>query len=223
MTVRGLILALVLSLAAPAAMAQDAPVATAPDQSTDLEEDTIGDLLDEAEDAAPAPPVQTAPPPAAPAVVYGPPLSYQRPRLDRPVNIDERGLTPEGPLQPQELGYDMRVRASLANAQGRQGPLDGGWTVASADGTKLYNLQVVDPGDGTYALEGAWRSLQRQGIGTTGLLSSLDRSAASLSIRFYRREGGDPTVFTLSPLLDGSWRGEMWEDGATKPVVMRRN
>lgn len=248
MSIRGLALALALSLAAPAAMAQDdAPIATAPDNSTDMEEDAIGDLLADPEafeaptqplapglpplEEVPAPPViavqpQPAPTPVQPAPQPQPPPVYAlptRPQLDRPVNIEERGVSPDGPLQGAELGYDMRMRAGVANAQGRQGPLDGGWTVAAADGVRLYNLQVVDPGDGTYALEGAWRSLQRQGIGTTGLLSSLDRAATTLSIRFYRREGGQPTVLTLNPLPDGSWTGELWEEGATTLVTMRRN
>jgi len=226
------IIGLILGLAAPAARAQDAPVATAaPDQSTDLESDAIGDLLADPEAYEPEAPEPAAPPPApvpaplviAPPPLYVPPPVVVRPRLERPVNVDEAGLSPEGPLGAPELGYDLRLRAGVASAQGRQGALDGGWTVAGADGAKLYNLQLVDPGDGMGMLEGAWRSLQRQGVGTTGLLTSLDRGPTALSVRFSRRTPENITVLTLQPAVDGSWTGEMWEDGAVKPVTMRRN
>jgi hypothetical protein len=168
---------------------------------------------------------QPRPVAVAPQPMTLPPLPPQivtRPKLERPVNINETGLTPEGPLAPQELGYDMRVRANIASAQGRQGQLDGGWTVAGSDGTKLYSLQLVDPGDSITSLEGAWRSLQRQGLGTTGLITGFERGATSLVVRFNRRSADNPTVLTLQPTIDGSWTGEMWEDGQTRPVTMRR-
>lgn len=231
-------LALVLTLAATTAGAQDAPMPTAPDPFDDAIADVLADpeayATDVEEEPAPEPvpaPV-VAPPPTIPAPVAVapqpmilPPLPPQvvtRPKLERPVNIDETGMTPEGPLAPQELGYDMRVRASIASAQGRQGQLDGGWTVAGSDGTKLYSLQLVDPGDSITSLEGAWRSLQRQGLGTTGLIAGFERGATSLVVRFSRRSADNPTVLTLQPTIDGSWTGEMWEDGQTRPVTMRR-
>lgn len=227
-------LALALSLAAAAAGAQDAPVATAPPPAPDI--DAIAAVLDDPQaystdvDEEPAPVPPYSPPPYTPLAVSPqpmflpplPPRIVSRPKLDRPVLIDETGLTPEGPLAPPELGYDMRVRANIANAQGRQGPLDGGWTVAAADGAKLYNLQLVDPGDSPISLEGAWRSLQRRGVGTTGLIASFERGEASLVVRFARRSGETPTVMTLTPLVDGSWSGQMWEDGKVLSVTMRR-
>lgn len=242
-------LALALSLAAAAASAQDAPADPIADllanpdaYATDVEEATpdlppLGEVPAQPGKGAEAPgvsaasplsPFGTAPPRGehpTPQPMTLPPLPPQvvtRPKLDRPVNINEAGLTPEGPLAPQELGYDMRMRANIATAQGRQGQLDGGWTVAGADGTKLYSLQLVDPGDSVTSLEGAWRSLQRQGLGTTGLITGFERGAASLVVRFSRRSADNPTVLTLQPAVDGSWTGEMWEDGSTRPVTMRR-
>lgn len=141
---------------------------------------------------------------------------------DRPVQIDELGVTSELPLNPVALGYDARVRASSDAAEGLQGPLDGGWVVTGADGRDLIVLQLVDPGDGSGRLEGAWRDLVTpDGIEPVGLIDSLDRGVADLVIRF-RPRGAGGVVLQVRPDARGDWSGQMFDNGLAVAVTMRR-
>ncbi|MDQ0466190.1 hypothetical protein QO010_003983 [Caulobacter ginsengisoli] len=142
---------------------------------------------------------------------------------DRAVTLDELGVTPEGPLSPVALGYDARVRASSDAAEGLQGPLDGGWIVTGPDGRGLVVLQLVDPGDGSGRLEGAWRDLTTpDGVEPVGLIDSLDRGAGDLVIRFQPRGAGG-VVLQIRPDAKGDWSGELFDKGQSIPVTMRRN
>jgi hypothetical protein len=141
---------------------------------------------------------------------------------DRPVRLDELGVTSELPLGPMALGYDSRIRASSDAAEGLQGPLDGAWIVTGADGRDLIVLQLVDPGDGSGRLEGAWRDLiTPDGVEPVGLIDSLDRGVLDLVIRF-RPRGAGGVVLQMRPDAKGDWSGQMFDNGQATPITMRR-
>ena len=227
---RALAIAVALTLGAGQASAQEAtptapPVydpigdviaaALPPDQTTDQEPD--------AETAAP-PPVPTAPAARPEPAPYRPMVTApsRAPLLDKPVMIDETGKNPDGPPTPLDVGYETRIRGSAAAAQGLQGPLDGGWTVRSAYGVAVMTLQLVDRGNGYGQLEGAWRSLDGP-VSKVGLIDSLDRQPAVLTIRITKAPGKPTVVLTLTPASDGGWAGEVSDEWGVHPVTMRRN
>jgi len=121
--------------------------------------------------------------------------------------------------------YAGTIRGGAAAAQSRLGQLDGGWTVAAADGAPIYALQLVDAGEGV--LEGAWRDVQ---IGTaaprptrSGFIALIGRDAGRVVMRFLEPGAPAPTAVTLELAADGSWRGELARaNGAILPVTMRR-
>lgn len=226
-----LAITLLLTLGAAPAMGQTAPV-TPPPAEADSEPataDPIGDAIaaalppDQTTDQEPdAETTSTAPPPTAP--VYRPLViaPSRAPTLDKPVMIDETGKSPDGPLTPLDLGYEMRIRGSAASAQGLQGPLDGGWTVRSAYGVPVLSLQLVDRGNGYGSLEGAWRSLDGP-VSKVGLIDSLDRQPVTLTIRITRSPGRPTMVLSLTPASDGSWAGQVTDEYGVHSVTMRRN
>lgn len=192
------------------------PVTASPQTSTP------GDLM-----AAPL--ARTSPAPAQPQLnpplqVPPPPPASRLPTLDRPVMIDELGRTPEAPPTASEQAYENRIRGGVSSAQGLQGPLDGAWTVRASDGRPLYVLQLVDKTATGRPLEGAWRSVRTDGPpGQVGLVDSIARTAdGGLSVRFTPRGAVAPVVLTLTQQGPG-WIGEMWDNGATRAVHMRRN
>ncbi len=234
----GLILILMPALIAGGALAQTAPstapVVTAPAEpdSQPPAYDPIGDAIaaslppDQSTDQEPDAPTTASPAPVAPAWTPPPPrplvITPSRPSLDRPVMIDEIGKTPDGPPTPTDLGYESRIRASVASAQGLQGPLDGGWTVRSTYGVAVMSLQLVDRGNGYGQLEGAWRTLDGP-VGKVGLIDSLDRQPAVLTIRITKGPGKPVTVLSLAPMSDGSWAGDIMDEYGVHQVTMRRN
>ncbi len=142
---------------------------------------------------------------------------------DRPVMVDELGVTPELPPGPAALGYDARIRASSDAAEGLQGPLDGGWIVTGADGRDLVVLQLVDPGDGSGRLEGAWRDLTTpDGVEPVGLINSMERGVTDLTVRFQPRGAGG-VILQIHPDAKGDWSGQMFDNGQATPVTMRRS
>jgi hypothetical protein len=144
----------------------------------------------------------TAPPPRAPT-------------LNRPVRIEETGKNPDAPPSVADVAYDNRIRASMASAQGFQGPMDGGWTV-SAGAHALYVLQLTDRGG---AVEGAWRDLRRAGaLDASGFIDQVERAGADVTLRF---AGGVSLV--LHAAADGRWSGELSEGGKTESVRLQRN
>lgn len=115
--------------------------------------------------------------------------------------------------------YELRVKGSIAAAQNLQGPLDGGWKVASADGGQLYALQIVDKAGGYGDLEGAWRDVRRPGtVGSTGLIDDLRRDGGDVVVRFSPK-GGQSSVLTLRPAGSERWSGELVENGVTQTVT----
>lgn len=179
--------------------------------------------------SSPAPPSPTyARPPADYAPVTPPPAPYAppyvppppRPQIAEPVHIDEVGKTPDAPPSPVDRNYEMRLRASSASAQGLQGPLDGAW-ILRASGNELYSLLLVDNG---LALEGAWRDPRRRGAtDSSGFLNDIQRTGAGISLNFHSAPGAGLTTVTLAPTADGSWTGEIDENGRRRNVTLRRH
>jgi hypothetical protein len=135
------------------------------------------------------------------------------PTLSRPVRIEETGKAPDGPPTPADVAYDSRLRASMASAQGFQGPMDGGWTLFAGN-RELYVLQLTDRNG---AVEGAWRDLRRPGaLDASGFIDGTERTGGDLTIRF---AGGAVAVLHSA---DGRWAGELTEAGARHPVTLRR-
>lgn len=192
--------------------------------------DPIGALLDhrdeepeDPDEAAEKPlPLPPYPAPTRPAVsLPGAPIPYapQRPQVAEPVRIEETGKSPDAPPGVNDIAYDARLKSSFASAQGFQGPLDGGWTLAARDAGDLYALQLVDRAD---RLEGAWRDLRRKGaLGASGLVDDIQRNGQDLTLRF-TVQGADAVTAVLHGAADGSWSGELIEDGASRPIVLRR-
>ncbi len=158
----------------------------------------------------------------APSNQKGPPTSYApipyapgpRQQLDAPVFIDETGKTPDAAPALRDMSYDSRIRASFAAAEGFQGPLDGGWTLAADDGQGLYALQLVDKRD---RLEGVWRDLRRKGaIDASGMVDDIQRQGSDLTVRFAA------TVATLHGGADGAWSGDLAEGGKRWKVTLKR-
>jgi hypothetical protein len=150
-----------------------------------------------------------------------PPSTTVRSTGGTPVNIDQRDRTPEGPLNPRELDYEQRLRASYASAQGLQGPLDGSWTLA-VDGDDLYSLELVERSSGV--LEGAWRDVRRVGaVNASGFVEDIQRYGGQLTLRFRPDLRDDPFAITLVAGADGRWTGELVRGRDRKSVTLRRN
>jgi hypothetical protein len=192
--------------------------------------DPIGALLeqraqeppDDEPDAAGQPPAApqpapTATPPALPAAPI--PYAPARPQLTAPVHIEETGKTPDAPPTLDAIAYDTRLRSSYASAQGFQGPLDGGWTLATPSGEPLFALQLVDKPD---RLEGAWRDLRRKAALTaSGLVDDIARTGPDLTLRIAPAAAA-PVAVTLHATADGRWTGELAEGGASRSVILSR-
>lgn len=221
------IASLLLTLAAASAGAQPAP-ATAPSR------DPIADILnrnvpppkDEDEpDTAGQPRAATDAEPEASLVPQtgpqaGPPPFAREPRQQRnaPVRVDEIGKTPDSAPTVRDLAYDARIRSSFASAENFQGPLEGGWTLSTAD-QALYALQLVDRRD---RLEGVWRDLRRRGaIDGSGLVDDMQRQGGALILRFTPQPGAATSVATLHE-SGGVWTGELAEGGRRRSVTLRR-
>lgn len=228
-------LALLFALIAPPALAQEAPVSTAPPpvaqasapQTTPEEPyvppaiDPLGDLIsqtgpqttDEEEVAAPS----SRPAPHKPTL-----LPIPAPESPAPTIAAGEHLVPQGSYMPAEQIYEMRVKGSIVAAQGLQGPLDGGWKVKGPDGSTLYTLQIVDPAGGAGPVEGAWRDVRRPGaVGSTGLIETVDRTGQNLIFRFNPRPD-QTSVLTLTPAGSTRWSGSLQEAGAIQTVIADR-
>ena len=193
--------------------------------------DPIGALLDghgqqppedpdEPDEAAEKP----LPPPPLPSPETAAPTPYRpsppRPQLTAPVHIEETGKTPDAPPNVRDMAYDSRLKSSYASAQGFQGPLDGGWTLA-AGSDDIFALQLVDKPD---RLEGVWRDLRRKGaLGASGVVDQISRQGGELTLRFQARASGPQTVAVLHSTPDGRWTGNIEDAGQRKAVVLRRS
>ena len=192
----------------------DAPVSTAvpaPQPAADAAQvpqamDPLGDLISQSNQTTDEEEAETANKPAP---------KHRGTIL--PIPPPEASTAPDGgPTRAQV--YEMRVKGSVAAAQSLQGPLDGGWKIAGADGTQLYALQIVDKAGGYGDLEGAWRDVRRPGtVGSTGLIEDLRRDGANVIARFSPKDGQASTL-TLRSTGYEQWSGELVENGATTAV-----
>lgn len=217
--------------AAPAAGAQDVvdPIGSLLDQ---IDEETAETRGVPPEAAAPPPAPQPPPSLAQPTFPYGgvrtpyaapaPPALPPSVSSGSPVNVDDYDRTPERPLNSVELNYENRLRASFASAQGMQGPMDGGWTLSTREGAKLYALLLVDKNQAS--LEGAWRDLRRPGVAeASGFFSDIQRIGGQLTASFYPGAGRGAAGLSLQAASNGEWTGDLTEGGRRTPVVLRRD
>ncbi len=225
-----LLLALIAAPIPALSLAQEAPVTTAPVQApptaptpapgeqAPVAIDPLGDLITQTgttdeEEATPTAPV----PYHKPTI-----LPIPAPESPAPSIVAGEHIAPQGAAMPAEQIYELRVKGSIAAAQGLQGPLDGGWKVSGPDGATLYALQLVDPAGGYGPLEGAWRDVRRAGaVGSTGLIDSVERDGADLILRFSPR-GGATSVLTLRPVGETRWVGGLVEAGVEQAVTADR-
>lgn len=177
-------------------------------------DDPIGDLLEEPDEAAERVRTPDPEPRLAPSPIPPPPPP-PRPALTAPVFVDQTGKSPDAPPTVTDLAYESRLKASSASAQGFQGPLDGGWTLASAEG-ELFAFQLVDRNG---AVEGAWRDLRRKGALTaSGFIDQVERVGGDVTLRF----ADGRKVAVLRSGGDGQWTGELTDAGRRQPVSLRR-
>ena len=204
--------------APPVVSAADAPVSTAiaqapPQTATDAAQvpqalDPLGDLISQSNQTTDEEEAETAASRPAP--------KHRGTIL--PIPPPEASSAPDGGPTKAQV-YELRVKGSVAAAQNLQGPLDGGWNIAGADGTQLYALQIVDKAGGSGELEGAWRDVRRPGtVGSTGLIEDLRRDGETIVARFSPK-GGQSSTLTLRPAGYEWWSGELAENGASVAVV----
>ena len=181
-------------------------------------------------------PYQTGPtPPAAsatyrtgpaPAYSLAPDVTPRLPELARTgVTIDSYDRRVESRWGVDDPFYAGTVRGGAAAAQSRQGEMDGGWTLAGAQGEALYALQLADTGEGL--IEGAWRAAGGQGAtparSASGFITLASRAEGRMTLWFLEPQADAPTAIKLERAVDGSWRGELTRAPRSPvPVVMRR-
>lgn len=102
------------------------------------------------------------------------------------------------------------------------GPLDGRWRVSGPGGEALFEVLLMDRGDGRL-VEGAWRALSAPAAGLAsrrlGAFTLVARDGPALVLS--AAEAAEPIELRLEP--DGAgWRGVLGRDGASTPVTMAR-
>ena len=195
----GAVLALALqAIGADAAAAAVQPLPAAPAPAPNNAADAIADILAHTPDE---PPMPGTPPARPPVTTPAPP--------------------PEPTAEERAQMYESGVRSSFEARESLQGPLDGRWLLADADGKGLYMLQLTDPGTGRGPVEGAWRDLSRQGaVGASGFLTSAEHFGRDLVLKF---EEGEACVVTLTLGADGRWTGTLRIVNGNRPVIMTRS
>jgi hypothetical protein len=195
--------------------------------------------------ASPAPAKPAASPPSIDSMLQAPPAPPAPPTPARPpassTSIDSILQNLSGPDQTtdseEEAGanvapgptpydkldvktYDRAVRETAAAARARSGRMDGGWTLAGADGRALYRFQFVDRGGET---DGAWRDLNGgRGLEGSGVIAQIDYDGAKLMLRFYEAGPEDPVVVSVAAGAAGAWAGNLSRKGATTSVQLKR-
>lgn len=220
-----LVLVLTMALGQTPGGEADGPTATGPAPAPVEEEEDI------------APPTPSAPIPYQPSAIrpfempatmptapvpYAPSANDRIP--DAPVSVEAYRRSYEGPPDAREVAYDGGVRRNFNAQQVRMGPLDGAWTVRTRSGAAFMVLQLHDPGRADSEIEGAWRSLPRQGQGArSGFLVSVKREGQTLVVRWYDRdETGNMSVMRLIAGADGRWTGQIEDRDVEIPVTMGR-
>ena len=173
---------------------------------------------------APAP---AAPPAAAPAPTIDsllqPPAGYNSTDTDE----DAGTPAPKGPVPYSQLdgkAYDDALKNAAVVARQAAGPLDGGWTLASADGRRLYRFQFDGRGYGLMEAEGAWRDLDGgPRLKGSGFLDQIGYAGDQLMLRFYEADPADEVVVTVKPAGTGAWSGQLRRHGAVTQVTFRKD
>ncbi len=134
----------------------------------------------------------------------------------------QQGPIPYGQLQGKS--YDDALKNAAGVARSGAGPLDGGWTLAAADGRRLYRFQLQGRGYGVMAAEGAWRDLdggpRLQG---SGFIDQVAYAGDQLMLRFHEAGPADEVVVAVKPNGEGAWPGRLWRRGAVTQVTFRRD
>ncbi|HWA63652.1 MAG TPA: hypothetical protein VG939_19905, partial [Caulobacteraceae bacterium] len=155
-----------------------------------------------------------------------PPAASAAPSPDEDPPAPASQAAPEAappPTAGDEAAYEARIRASVAAAQGLQGPMDGRWTLVGADGKPLYVFQFVDPPGGYGTLQGAWQNPRRtRGADDLGVVDRVERSGPGLTLIFVSRTGAAATTVRLQGGAAGGFAGQIDEDGQVQTVSLRR-
>jgi hypothetical protein len=169
--------------------------------------------------AAPAP--QAAPTPTIDSILRG--GSSQSSDTDE----DSAPPAPQGPVPYNQIdgkAYDDALRSAAAAARAAAGPLDGGWTLATADGHNLYRFQFLDRGLGFGQAEGAWRNLEGgERLRGSGFVDQVGFTGEQLMLRFRETQAADDVVVTVKPNGASAWTGQLYRHGAVTPVTFRRD
>ena len=175
-----------------------------------------------AAEPAPAPTAPLPPPPNIPKPTPGP-LRPQGAAVGpaAPAFIDDPAVTPDGPPTDRDANYQNRLLNTFQASQGRQGPLDGPWTVTTAAG-ELFRLQITDPGAAEGRIEGAWLNMQRSGGPASGFIDQVTREGDALLLRFVEGNAARPTEIRLKSGPNGEWIGQAVSAQGSAPVIMRR-
>jgi hypothetical protein len=132
-------------------------------------------------------------------------------------------LNAQPPLTAQDQAFNAKILADEAAAEAHKGPLDGVWTLKSAEGVALYAFLLSDQINGP--VEGAWRDLRRNlTVTSSGFIAEIHHDDEALSLRFYVRDETHPVLVRLSPDDQGHWRGTLTDEARHKlPVSLERN
>ncbi len=132
-----------------------------------------------------------------------------------------------GPVPYSRLdgkAYDDALRSAAIAARAAAGPLDGGWTLAGADGRQLYRFQFRGHGYGLIEAEGAWRDLDGgPRLKGSGFVDQIGYTGDQLTLRFYEPGATDEVLVTMKPGANGVWAGELRRHGAVVQVSFRRD
>ena len=132
-------------------------------------------------------------------------------------------LTAQPPLTAEDQAFNTKILADEAAAEAHKGPLDGVWTLKSAEGAALYAFLLADQINGP--VEGAWRDLRRNlTVTSSGFIAEIHHDDEALSLRFYVRDETHPVLVRLIADDQGRWRGTLTDEAGHKsPVSLERN
>ena len=132
-------------------------------------------------------------------------------------------LTAQPPLTAEDQAFNTKILADEAAAEAHKGPLDGVWTLKSAEGAALYAFLLSDQINGP--VEGAWRDLRRNlTVTSSGFIAEIHHDEEALSLRFYVRDETHPVLVRLIADDQGRWRGTLTDEAGRKsPVSLERN
>ncbi len=131
-------------------------------------------------------------------------------------------LTAQPPLTAEDQAFNTKILADEAAAEAHKGPLDGVWTLKSAEGAALYAFLLSDQINGP--VEGAWRDLRRNlTVTSSGFIAEIHHDEEALSLRFYVRDETHPVLVRLIADDQGRWRGTLTDEAGRKsPVSLER-